>query len=131
MVSVHRQINKIKQTGTAEKKTGSSRLRTATAEENKQYVEEMISSQEECSGANISRRQIAAHLQVSRQSVQRMTKVLGYKAFKRIRVSRRDANVRTKLYVGTCMINIQIRMRKNLCSLMRKTSSHSIKHSIP
>ena len=43
-----------------------------------------------------SQRQIAAQLQVSRRSVQRMTKDLGFKAFKRIRVSRRDANVRTK-----------------------------------
>ena len=45
MVSVHRLINKVKQTGTAERKTGSGRLRTATAEENKQCVEEIIDSQ--------------------------------------------------------------------------------------
>ena len=94
--SVHRLINKIKQTGTTERKAGSGRLRTATTEENKQHVAEMIASQEECPGTHKSQRQIASQLNVSRRSVQRMTKSIGFKAFKRIRVSRRDTNVRAK-----------------------------------
>ena len=41
VVSVYRLMNKFKkQTGTTERKTGNGRLRTATTEENKQYVEE-------------------------------------------------------------------------------------------
>ena len=55
MVSVHRLIKKVKRTGTTttgttERKTGNGRLRTAATDENKQYVEEMIASQEECPG---------------------------------------------------------------------------------
>ena len=89
MVSLRRIINKVKQTGTTERKTGSGRLPTATNQENKQYVEEMIAFQEDCPGTHKFQGQIALHLQVGRRSVQRMTKDLGFKAFKRIRVSRR------------------------------------------
>ena len=91
VVSVHRLINKVKQTGTTERKTGSGRLRTATTEENKHHVEEMIAFQEECPGTHKFQRQISAQLQMGRRSVQRMTKDLGFKAFKRIKISRRDA----------------------------------------
>ena len=71
MVSVHRTINKVKQAGGTERKTGCGRLRTATTKKNKQCIEEMTASQEECSGTHKSQRQITAHLQVSRRSVQR------------------------------------------------------------
>ena len=65
MVSEHRLINKIKQTGTSEGKRGSGKLRTATTEESKQYIAEMIASQEECHGTHKSQRQIASQLNVS------------------------------------------------------------------
>ena len=96
VVSVHRLINEIKPTGTTERKAGSGRLRTTKTEENKPYVAEIIASQEERPGTHTSQRQIASQLKVSRRSVQRMTKSIGFKAFKRIRVSRRDKNVRAK-----------------------------------
>ena len=79
VMSIHRLINKIKQTGSTERKTGSGRLPTATTEENKQYVEEMFTFQEDCYGAHKSQRQVAAQLQVGRRSAQRMTKDLGFK----------------------------------------------------
>ena len=93
MVSLHGLINKVEQTGTTVRKTGSDILQTAATEANKQYVVKMIASLEECSKTHKSQRQIAAQLLVSRRSVQRMNKHLGFKAFKRIRVSQRDANV--------------------------------------
>ena len=79
VMSIHRLINKIKQTGTSERKTGSGRLPTATTEENKQYVKEMFTFQEDCYGAHKSQRQVAAQLQVGRRSAQRMTKDFGFK----------------------------------------------------
>lgn len=114
VVSVHRLINKIKQTGTTDRKKGSGRPCTATTEENQQQVGEMIASQEECPGTHQSQRQIAAQLQVSRRSVQRMTTNIGLKAFKRIRVSRRSTDVRAK--------------RKTRCrNLYRKYSNEEVK----
>ena len=96
ITSVHRIIKKIRETGSAERKPGSGRVRTATTVENKDYVEEMIVSQEDRPGTHRSQRQIASDLDVSRRSVKRMTNELGLKSFKRIRVSRRDGNVRQK-----------------------------------
>ena len=94
VVSLYGLINKVKQTGTGT--TGSDILQTVTTEENKQHVEKIIASQEECSRTHKFQQQIATQLQVSKRSVQRMNKDLGFKAFKRIRVSQRDANVRAK-----------------------------------
>lgn len=56
----------------------------------------MIESQEDQPGTHKSQRKIATELGVSRGSVQTMTKKLNLKAFKRIKVSRRDENVKQK-----------------------------------
>ena len=63
---------------------------------NKAYVEEMIVSQEAQPGTHKSQREISRDLNVSRTSVRRMTKELNLKPFKRIRVSRRDQQVKQK-----------------------------------
>lgn len=94
--SVHRIVKRFRDEGSTSRKPGSGRPRTATTEEKRSYVEEMIASQEDEPGTHKSQRQIASDLDVSRGSVQRMTKELGLKSFKRIRVSRRDTNVRQK-----------------------------------
>ena len=125
VVSVHRLINKVKHTGTTERKTGSGRLRTATTEENKQYVEKMFASQKECAGTHKSQRQMAAQSQNSRRSVQRMIKDLGFKALKRIRVSRRDQifEQNANLDVETSITDIIIKCEyKKSCFRMRRTS---------
>lgn len=96
VVTVQRLITKIRQSGTTKRKVGSGRPRTATTQEKRECVEEMIASQEECPGTHKSQRQIAEELQVSRQSVRRMATDLGLKPFKRIKVSRRNTNVREK-----------------------------------
>ena len=92
VVSMHRLINKVKQTGTTESKTESGRLRTVITEENI-MLRKCLLPRRMCPGTHKSQRQIAAQLQVSMRSVQRMTKDLGFKG---IKVSRRDASVRTK-----------------------------------
>ena len=94
--SVGNLIKKIKETGNTERKPGSGRPRTAVTNANKNYVEEFIVSQEDRPGTHKSQRQIAKDLNVSRSSVRRMTKILNLKSYKRIRVSRRNQNVRQK-----------------------------------
>ena len=128
-MSGNRLIDKEKQTGTTERKTGSGKLRTAKTEENKPYVKKLIASQKECPGTHKSQRQIKALLQVSRRSVQGMTKDLNFKAFKRNRVSRRDSNVgkkHTKLNVGTSMTRCSNKEVKKWCSRMRTTSRRKL-----
>jgi len=94
--TIHRMIKKIKDTGTTSRKPGSGRPRTVTTNENQDYVEETIVSQENEPGTHKSQRKIASELNISRTSVRRMTKNLGLKSYKRIRVSRRDQKVRDK-----------------------------------
>ena len=94
--SVNYLIKKIKETGSTKRKAGSGRPKTASTAENKAYVEEVIVSQEDQPGTHKSQREIAKDLNVSRSSVRRMTRAANLKSFKRIRVSRRDQNVRQK-----------------------------------
>lgn len=94
--TLNRWIKRIKETGSTDRKPGSGRHRTATTEDNKTRVEELIASQEDQPGSHKSQRQIAHDLNISRGSVQNITKKLHLKAFKRIRVSRRDTNVKQK-----------------------------------
>ena len=57
-------------------------------------MEELIQSQDGKPGTHRSQREIAQDLGISRSSVQRIAKGLKLKAYKRIRISRRDDNVR-------------------------------------
>ena len=93
--TVCRLIAKIKNTGTVVRKTGSGRPKTAISDDNIERVEELVQSQEE-PGTHKSLREAASDLNVSKSSVQRMVKKLKLKPFRRIRVSRRDENVRIK-----------------------------------
>jgi transposase len=89
-------IAKIKKTGSSARKPGSGRPFSSVTPTNTETVADEIQSQEDNPGSHKSQRQIAKQLNVSRRSVSRMVKNLGLKAFKRIRVSRRTANVREK-----------------------------------
>jgi transposase len=89
-------IAKIKKNGSSARKPGSGRPFSAVTPTNTETVADEIQSQEENPGSHKSQRHIAKQLNVSRRSVSRMVKNLGLKAFKRIRVSRRTANVREK-----------------------------------
>ena len=94
------------------------RLKAAECEllhlkKNEQNVEKMIAFQEKCLGRHKSLRQIAAQLQVSRRSVQRMTKDLGYRYSKGsgFHDGMQTLEQNEKLDIGTSMTDIQ--MRKN------------------
>ena len=112
-MSVHRLINKVKQSDTTQRKTESSRMRTPAPEKNKQNVEKMIAFQEKCLGRHKSLRQIAAQLQVSRRSVQRMTKDLGYRYSKGsgFHNGMQTFEQNEKLDIGTSMTDIQMRKK--------------------
>lgn len=103
--SINRIIKRIEMTGTSDRKQGGGRHATVCTQQNTDYVEEMIQSQEEEPGTHLSQRQIAKNLRVSRQSVQRMAKNLQLKAFKRIKVSRRDGNVKQKRKTRCRLLN--------------------------
>ena len=95
-VTVNRLIAKIRTTGSMAGKIGSGRPRSASTQENKSHVEEIIQSQEGNPGTHKSLREIASDLQLSKFSVQRKASDLKLKPYKRIRISRKNQNVRAK-----------------------------------
>lgn len=77
-------VNKIKETGSADRRYGSGRPVTACCDSNAEEVEELICSQEDLPGSHYSVREIASHLDISKSSVQRIVKRKKLKAFKRV-----------------------------------------------
>ena len=96
MQGINRLVKKIEDTGSASRQSGSGRPRRACTDENKGNVEDMIQSQEDQPGTHHPQRKIARELGVSQSSVSRLAHKLKLKAYKRIRVSRRDEKVRSK-----------------------------------
>ena len=94
--SVNRLVKKIEDTGSTSRQSGSGRPRTACTDKNKDNVEDMLQSQEDLPGTHHTQRKIARELGVSQSSVSRLAHKLKLKAYKRIRVSRRDEKVRSK-----------------------------------
>jgi DNA-binding MurR/RpiR family transcriptional regulator len=68
----------------------------ACTDGNKDNVEDMIQSQEDQPGTHRPQRKIAHELGGSQSSVSRLAHKLKLKAYKRIRVSRRDEKVSSK-----------------------------------
>ena len=94
--SIKRLLKKIEDTGSTSRESGSGRPRTACTDENKDNVEDMIQSQEDLPATHHPQRIIACELGVSQSSVSRLAHKLKLKAYKWIRVSRRDEKVRNK-----------------------------------
>ena len=95
--SIDRLINKIQTTETADRIKGSGRPRTVTTPQNVALIEELAVSQEEDPGSHLSQRKIAQNMNIKRASVQHiLSKKIKLKAFKRIRTSRKTANVMQK-----------------------------------
>ena len=94
--SVNRLVEKIEDTSSTSRQSGSGRPRTACTDENKDNVEDMIQAQEDVPGTHHPQREIAHELGVSQYSVSRLAHKLKLKTYKRIRVSRRDEKVRSK-----------------------------------
>ena len=94
--SVNRLVKKIEDTGSTSRQSGSGTPRTACTDENIDNVETMIQSQEDLPGTHHPQRKIARGLGVIQSSVSRLAHKLKLKAYKRIRVSRRDEKVTSK-----------------------------------
>ena len=87
--SVNRVIQLFKRTGSVARQPGSGRPRTARSRAN-DYTEDNIQSQDK------SQRKIGNAIGISQTSVHGITKELNLKAYKRIRVARRDETVKQK-----------------------------------
>ena len=94
--SVNRLVKTSEDTGSTSRQSGSGRPRTACTDENKDNVEDMIQYQEDLPVTHHPQRKIACELGVSQSSVSRLAHKLKLKAYKRLRVSRRDKKVRSK-----------------------------------
>ena len=94
--SVNTVIQLFKRTGSVARQPGRWRPRTAHSEPNKDYTEDNIQSQDNQLGTHKSQRKIGNAIGISQTSVHRITKELNLKAYKRIRVSRRDETVKQK-----------------------------------
>ena len=94
--SVQRLINRYKESGTVERKTGSGRPKTATTVENGELVEELISSQESEPGSHSSPRGIAQQIGISHSSVRRLIKKKGFRQFKRLKTPRMSTGTRER-----------------------------------
>ena len=94
--SVNRVIQLFKRTVSVARQPGSGRPRTAHSEANKRYTEDNIQSRDNQPGTHKSQRKIGNANGLSQTSVHRITEELNLKAYKRIRVSRRDATVKQK-----------------------------------
>ena len=72
--AIERLIKNIRETGNALRKSGSGRPKTASIQENIDYINENICSQEEKPGSHLSQRKIAQNLDISQTTVHRIIK---------------------------------------------------------
>ena len=93
------------------KRIGPDSLEVARSEANKDYTEDNIQSQDNQPGTHKSQRKIGNAIAICQTSVHRITKELNLKAYKRIRVSRRDETVKQKR--KTRSKNLDKRFTKN------------------
>ena len=94
--SVNHLIHTFEERGYVERKRGSGRPITACTQENIDYTEEMIQSQEDRPGTHLTPRELSQHLSVSRSSVRRMISKKKLKAFKRVVTSKKSDDVKAK-----------------------------------
>ena len=93
-VSVQRLLNRFKENGSMDRRSGSGRPRTATTAENEEIVEDLICSQEESPGSHMSPREIEKHTGISRSSVRRTVERKRLKQFKRLKTQRMGEGTR-------------------------------------
>lgn len=94
--SINRVIKQFEETRSTKRRVGSGRPKSVSTEENVAVVVNLSCSQENAPGTHLSQRQISKDLGITRSSVQVIQKKAGLKAFKRIKVSRRDDKVKGK-----------------------------------
>ena len=104
-VSVWRVVKNLKESGSIERRKGSGRPASACTEENQEYVDEAIFSQDEEEGTHEPPSKIADNLNISKSSVKRMIKKSKINQFKRMREPDREEGTvqrRTERAVNLC-----------------------------
>ena len=94
--SVNHLIHTFEERGYVERKRGCGRPITACTQENIDYTEEMIQSQEDRPGTHLAPRELTQHLSVSQSSVRRMISKSKLKSYKRVLTSRKSDGVKEK-----------------------------------
>jgi hypothetical protein len=89
-------IQKLKETGTSDRRPGSGRPVTASTPENIEFVMKRSMSAKEEPGTSLSERQMAAELGIARSSVQVIKKKLDIRTFTRIVTPRMNASARAR-----------------------------------
>jgi hypothetical protein len=89
--TVHDVIQKVRESGTSDRRPGSGRPATAMTEDNKEFVVQRSMSDKERPGTSLSERQMAGELGISQSSVGRIKKALNIKTFTRIITPRMTA----------------------------------------
>jgi hypothetical protein len=82
--TVHDVIQKVRESGTSDRRPGSGRPATAMTEYNKEVVIQRSMSDKERPGTSLSERQMARELGISQSSVGRIKKAMHIKTFTRI-----------------------------------------------
>ena len=95
-MAVHNLIKKIKETGSTERRKGSGRLVTATAEENASIFEELVCSQEDEPGTRNSSRKIAPLISISKSSVHCLVKKNNLHCYKRLKTPQMNSACRKR-----------------------------------
>ena len=95
-MAVHNLIKKVKETGSTERRNGSGRPVTATAEENVSTFEELVCSQEDESGTHNSIRPIAPRISISKSSVHRLVKKKNLHCCKRLKTPQMNSACRKR-----------------------------------
>ena len=89
-------IQKLRETGSSDRRPGSGRPATAASLENLQFVLKRSMSDKEAPGTSLSERQMSRELGISRTSVQNLKKCLDIRTFTRIVTPRMNASAKAR-----------------------------------
>ena len=92
-VSVYRLLKRFVKDGPMDRRPGSGRPITVTAEENEELVGDLICSQEENLGTHLPPRETEKGTGISRTSVRRIVERGGLKQFKRVKTPRMSSKL--------------------------------------
>ena len=96
-VSIYRLLKRFQEDNSIDWRAGSGRQRTITTEENKNLIENLISSQEDNPGRYMSRRQVEENIGISCTFVRQMIKRRGIKQFKCLKITMMSSAMQERL----------------------------------
>ena len=94
--SVKRLLKCFKESGIMNRKEGSGRPRLVTREENTDFIEELICSQEEARYTHLAPRKIVKQTGISRSSIRATIKRRNFRQFKRVKISEMNGGCRNR-----------------------------------